>query len=183
MPPALTITPLAPTDFDTFLAYLNDHLSDNGQDGTGYFQPLPRLASRFPADRAEAFRTGLQLAVGAAGWRRLWVARDAQGGIAGHIDLRCRAEVLAPHRCLLGMGVHRAHRRRGLGRSLIAHALAWASTVEQLAWVDLHVLSGNVAAIALYRAAGFEQTGETPDMFRIDGQTFAYTSMCRRLAR
>jgi YD repeat-containing protein len=183
MLPPLAIAALAPSDFDTFLAYLNDHLSDNGQAGTGYFQPLPRLASHFPADRAQAFRTGLQAAVGAPGWRRLWVARDEQGRIAGHIDLRGRAEVLAPHRCLLGMGVDRAHRRRGLGQRLIAHALQWASTVGQLEWVDLHVLSANEAAVALYRTAGFDKTGEIADMFRIDGQGHAYTSMCKRLAR
>jgi hypothetical protein len=44
------IEQLTPEDFELFLTYLNDHLSDNGLDGTGYFQPLSREDSRFPAD-------------------------------------------------------------------------------------------------------------------------------------
>nr|WP_315221465.1 hypothetical protein [uncultured Duganella sp.] len=36
------IEQLTPEDFDLFLVYLNDHLSDNGRDGTGNFQPLSR---------------------------------------------------------------------------------------------------------------------------------------------
>ena len=30
-----SIEQLTPEDFDLFLTYLNDHLSDNGRDGTG----------------------------------------------------------------------------------------------------------------------------------------------------
>jgi len=115
-----------------------------------------------------------------AGWRRVWVARDADGRIAGHIDLRALPERLTAHRCLLGMGVDRGFRRHGLGQRLIAHAAQWAAA-NQLAWMDLQVLSVNQPAIALYRRAGFVQTGEIPDMFRFDGQQFAYTSMSLRL--
>lgn len=70
-----SLTQVSIGDFDGFLAYLDDHLADNGRDGTGYFQPLSRDDSRFPADKAQAFRTGLGIEVSAPGWRRLWVAR------------------------------------------------------------------------------------------------------------
>jgi YD repeat-containing protein len=174
------IEALSPAGFDAFLDYLNDHLADNGSAGRPYFQPLSRDASRFPADKAEAFRSGLLTPITEAGWRRLWVARDGDGRIAGHIDLRAHAERPAAHRCLLGMGVDRDYRRLGLGQRLIAHAAQWAAD-NGLAWIDLQVLSVNQPAIALYRRAGFIQTGEVPDMFRIDGHQFAYTSMTLRL--
>ncbi len=122
----------------------------------------------------------MQLPVGAAGWRRVWVARDDDGRIAGHIDLRAQGERPATHRCLLGMGVDRDFRRHGLGLRLIGHAAQWAAQ-HGLAWIDLQLLSVNLPAIALYRRAGFIQTGEVPDMFRIDGQQFAYTSMALQL--
>lgn len=177
----LSITAVDATEFDPFLAYLNDHLSDNGAIGDGYFQPLSRSTSHFPADRAVAFRFGLAVPVGQAGWRRLWVARSATGQILGHIDLRAHAERFTEHRCLLGMGVDRGHRQIGLGMQLIAHAADWAQASGLLEWIDLQVLSSNDKAIRLYGRCGFEKTGETPDMFQIDGQRFSYTAMAKRL--
>ena len=177
----MTIEALQLPGFDAFLDYLNNHLSDNGSGGRPYFQPLSRHASRFPADKAEAFRNGMQQPVAEAGWRRVWVARDGDGRIAGHIDLRAHGERPAAHRCLLGMGVDRDFRRHGLGLRLIEHAAQWAAG-QGLAWIDLQVLSVNQPAIALYRHAGFIQTGEVPDMFRIDGRQFAYTSMALQLS-
>ncbi|MFA9217596.1 MAG: N-acetyltransferase family protein [Sphingomonadaceae bacterium] len=180
-PPRFTITALAPDGFDAFLVYLNDHLGDNGRDEQPYFQPLSRTASYFPPERADAFRRGLQQALGTPGWRRLWVARTADGQIAGHIDLRAHPEPAATHRCMLGMGVGRHWRRHGLGRQLIAHARLWASHVA-LVWIDLQVLSVNQPALSLYQHSGFETTGVTPDMFRLDGHSFSYTAMSLHLA-
>lgn len=177
----LHIDLLEPAGFDDFLRYLNDHLSDNGQGDTAYFQPLPRADSRFPADKADAFRAGMQTPLGTPGWRRVWLARAADGRIAGHIDLRAHPERYAAHRCLLGMGVERAFRQQGLGRRLIEHAAHWARTSAQLAWIDLQVLSVNAPALRLYQSQGFEHTGETHDLFRIDGRSFAYTGMSKRL--
>lgn len=168
-------------DFAEFIAYLNDHLSDNGSAEAGYFQPLPRSQSRFPADREEAFRNGLATAVGAKGWRRAWVARAADGAIIGHIDLRAHSENFTEHRSLLGMGVDRRHRRAGLGVALIAHARQWATSIAQLAWIDLQVITENQAAAGLYRRAGFITVGEAPDMFRIDDRSLSYASMALRL--
>lgn len=179
--PTIFISPVDTPEFDQFLVYLNDHLSDNGANGHGYFQPLSRSASHFPADRAAAFRNGLAVPVGQAGWRRLWVARGATGQILGHIDLRAHAERFTDHRCLLGMGVDRGHRQIGLGMQLIAHAADWAQASGLLEWIDLQVLSSNDKAIRLYGRCGFEKTGETPDMFQIDGHSFAYTAMAKRL--
>ena len=167
--------------FDAFFAYLDDHLSDNGRDGV-YFQPLPREAAGFPADKRASVRHGLAVPVGEPGWRRAWVARDARGRVAGHVDLRAHPEPFAGHRCLLGMGVERGHRRQGLARRLLAHAAAWAGE-QGLRWIDVRVLSINEPAVALYRAEGFLMQGGTPDMFEIDGQSFGDLFMARKLPR
>lgn len=176
------IESLQASDFAELMAYLNDHLSDNGSPGTGYFQPLPRSRSIFPAEREGAFRSGFDAAIGERGWRRTWVARAADGSIAGHVDLRAHPEAFAEHRCLLGMGVDRDHRRAGLGAALIAHARHWATTVARLEWIDLQVISENHAALALYRQAGFVVAGEMKEMFKLDGKSFSYTTMSMRLA-
>jgi ribosomal protein S18 acetylase RimI-like enzyme len=175
------IETLEQIEFDLFCEYINDHLSDNGKGGTAYFQPLPRKASHFSPEKADAFRNALQIPVGAPGWRRLWVARGPNRQLIGHIDLRAHPERCAEHRCLLGMGVSREHRRLGLGRHLIAHAESWAAKRKTIAWIDLQVLSANEAAVRLYHRAGFKTMGEVPDMFHIDGQAFSYTTMTKKV--
>jgi ribosomal protein S18 acetylase RimI-like enzyme len=123
--------------------------------------------------------------VGAHGWRRAWVLRDraAGGAIAGHVDLRGHASRHSGHRALLGMGVHRDHRRRGLGRRLLAHAQDWAAQQPGLAWIDLTVLSTNEPAVALYRAADFQVNGGLADRFVLDGRSVGELFMSRRIAR
>ncbi len=176
---AIRIEPVDDAGFDALFRYLDDHLSDNGRDGQ-YFMPMPRSESGFPADKTQSFRDGCVVAVGTPGWRRAWVARDARARVVGHVDLRAHPEPFTGHRCLLGMGVDRAHRRAGLARRLLAHAADWA-TGQGLRWIDLRVLSINEPAVALYRAEGFQMQGGTPDMFVIDGQSFGYVAMAKRL--
>ncbi len=178
---ALVIRPAVHEDLPVFFAYLNDHLSDNGVKGTALFMPMPRQESRYPPDKEGSFRTGIATPLGKPHWRRLWLALDAEGAIAGHIDLRARLESAAAHRVLLGMGVDRAYRRQGLGATLIGTAARWAQTQPAIEWIDLEVLSVNEAARALYARCGFVQVGEIADMFRIDGQTLGYTFMTRKI--
>ena len=177
---APAIRAVAQDDLPALFAYLDDHLRDNGRDDTPLFQPLPRAESFFPVDKRAGFALGLGTAVGAPGWRRGWIALDEDGAICGHIDLRARPERTASHRCLLGMGVHRDWRRHGLGARLLAYALDWACE-QGLAWVDLEVLSNNLPARRLYERSGFVQTGEIPDLFRIDGEQHGYVFMTRRI--
>lgn len=177
----VAIQPIASSAFAVFFEYLNDHLSDNGKSGSVYFQPLPYAESVFSADRAKAFRDALDIPMGEPGWRRLWGAFTPNQKLVGHIDLRAHPERFAAHRCLLGMGVDRDSRKFGLGQRLIEHAEKWALDIGTVEWVDLQVLSINEPAIRLYQRSGFAKTGEVPEMFRIDGQPFSYTSMTKRV--
>jgi ribosomal protein S18 acetylase RimI-like enzyme len=156
-------------DLPAFFVYLDDHLRDNGRDGTPLFQPLSRAQSQLPPGLKVAFVEGLAIPVGEPRWRRLWLALDERGMIAGHIDLRARPEPLARHRAMLGMGVHRAYRRRGLGAQLVDAAIGWAQSQAALAWIDLEVLSENHPAVGLYLRAGFTMTARIEDMLEIDG--------------
>lgn len=172
-----TINSVSPSEFEGFIEYLNEHLAENGTTEVGYFQPLSRSTSTFPDDRAAALRSGLEIPVGQQGWRRAWISRGGEGQIVGHIDLRGHGERHTEHRCLLGMGVHRHWRQQGMGSVLIQHAKLWAGSTSLLEHIDLQVLSSNQAALALYRRSGFVQVGEISEMFKIDGQYLAYTTM------
>jgi ribosomal protein S18 acetylase RimI-like enzyme len=177
----VTIRPAVHTDLGALFAYLGDQLKENGMGGVPLFQPMPRSESRISAEKEAGFITGMGTPLGEPGWRRVWIAQDSTGAIAGHIDLRARAERTAAHRAMLGMGVHREHRRQGLGMRLVGTALAWASEQQGIDWVDLEVLSVNAGARRLYVRAGFDTIGEVADMFRIDGEQHAYTFMTRKL--
>jgi ribosomal protein S18 acetylase RimI-like enzyme len=168
------IRSLSSSDLDVFFAYLNDHLLDNGREGTPLFQPMPR-GQGFPPEKGASFRSGAEKALHQQGWRRVWLAQDARG-IMGHIDLRSRPEPAASHRALLGMGVHRDARRTGVGMRLLDAAIHWAEQ-QGLEWLDLEVLSANAPAVALYRKRGFVRTGEIPDLFRINGESLCYSYM------
>ena len=176
------IEPLAPAALDAFFAHLCEHLAENGADGTAPFQPAPRGPSRVLDQLAESFRTGLAAPALEAGWRRAWVARDAESRIVGHVDLRARREPWTAHRCLLGMGVRRPWRGRGLGMRLLLQAEAWAAATRSLAWIDLEVLANNLPAQRLYARAGYTPFGETPDLFRIDGASLGAVWMTKRIA-
>lgn len=62
---------------------------------------------------------------------------------------------------VLRLAVDPASRRRGHGRALLAALLAWAVEVAADE-VTLEVRAGNVAARALYGAAGFAEVGRRP---------------------
>lgn len=176
------IRPVTAGDLPALFAYLGEQLTENGRNGVPLFQPMPRTTDPMvPQAMQDRFTTGLATPVGQPGWRRAWVALDDSGAIAGHIDLRGRAEPAASHRAMLGMGVHRNHRRAGLGSLLIEAASAWAANDAGFQWIDLEVLSVNQPAIALYERTGFTRTGEVADMFIIDSERLGYTFMSRPL--
>jgi ribosomal protein S18 acetylase RimI-like enzyme len=163
------IRPADAADLPAFFVYLDDHLRDNGRDGAPLFQPLSRAQSQLPPGLKVSFVEGVAIPVGEPRWRRLWLALDPRGSIAGHIDLRARPEPLARHRAMLGMGVHRAYRRRGLGTQLVDTAIGWARSDTGLQWIDLEVLSKNLPAVELYLRSGFSTIARIADMLEIDG--------------
>jgi len=177
----IQIVPLQAEGVLLFLAYLNDHLSDNGREQTPLFQPLSPSDSKVSDAMQLSFATGLTLEIDEVGWRRVWVARNELGNIVGHIDLRAHRERHTSHRALLGMGVDRNHRRQGIGRLLMETAFEWANREAKLGFIDLQVLSQNQPAIKLYEKIGFRVIGEIEDMFRIEGNSYSYTLMCKVL--
>jgi ribosomal protein S18 acetylase RimI-like enzyme len=168
-------------DLDELVAYLEDQGKENGQNGAALFQPYSRHTGRPASDVRDVFRAGMGTPVGAPTWRRGWTARDQNGAIIGHVDLRAHPEPSTAHRSLLGLGVHRAHRRRGVGEALINHAIEWALRETDLEWIDLSVLGGNHAAPRLYQRTGVLRVATVVDMFRVDGESVDDVLMTRRI--
>jgi ribosomal protein S18 acetylase RimI-like enzyme len=90
------------------------------------------------------------------------------GEVVGWCDLRPKAAVTLRHSAVLGMGVVREHRGRGLGSRMLAATLdvAWARGIRR---AELIVRADNEPAIALYRRFGFEVEGRCRQYLRLDG--------------
>ena len=114
------------------------------------------FARPWPADewRRELAQTG-------AG---VWVWRDPAGtvGLAATRTLGADCE-------LLRLGTLPAARRRGIGRDLLAHVVNWARQAE-CARVMLEVSASNLAAVRLYRGAGFTVVGRRKGYYAAVGE-------------
>ncbi|HEY1553489.1 MAG TPA: GNAT family N-acetyltransferase [Kofleriaceae bacterium] len=95
----------------------------------------------------------------AADPRARWLVAEAGGAIVGQLSIKPASPRRAlAHVGVLGMSVRLAHRRRGIGRALLAEAIAWAPAAG-ITRLELYVYARNTAAIALYERAGFLHEG------------------------
>ncbi|KQW28834.1 GNAT family acetyltransferase [Rhizobium sp. Root274] len=78
--------------------------------------------------------------------------------IVGDIGL-VRATGRRAHAATVGMGVHDAYQRRGIGRALLGEIVAIADDWLDLRRLELAVFCDNKAAIGLYQSFGFETEG------------------------
>ena len=110
----------------------------------------------------------------------LIVADDA-GMIVGRLSLVRDPHPSSAHVADLGLMVAASHRRRGIGRALLAAAERWArgAAVSKL---ELHVFPHNEAAIALYEGFGYEREGYRRRHYRRpDGSYVDAVLMAKRL--
>ena len=160
-----------------FFDYLTVHLSENGINNAPRFQPLTKDQSQMNAEWKEKFTTGLNLEFGKPGWRKLWVATNEENQFVGHIDIRGHNVKNTGHRVLLGMGVDSNFRKLKIGQKLMAFILSYCKKDRTISWIDLQVLTNNQPAIHLYKKLNFQEQAVFTDMFRIDGDSYDYTSM------
>lgn len=165
-------------NFDAFADYLREP-APAGKDAGSAISATTNVIS----PNAALFRDAITLEPGAPGWRRAWVLRTPDGSVVGHADLRGHPVPAAAHRCLIGVSVMPAYRRRGWGARLMAQAETWLVEHSALEWVDLQVLSMNEGAFRLYLAGGYVKVGEIAEMFKVDGQYFSFISMSKKLRR
>ena len=103
--------------------------------------------------------------------RDLCLGADIDEGLAGFIII----SVAANQAEILTIATAKSARRQGLGRKLLVAAI---SELQQRAITELflEVAEDNAAALALYRAAGFQPIGRRPGYYRrVDGRVAAIT--------
>jgi ribosomal-protein-alanine N-acetyltransferase len=105
---------------------------------------------------SESIRESIQMP-----WMFTHLAEDDAGAVAGYVF--CRE--IAGESELLNLAVAEGRRRGGVGRELLAAALAWADG-RGARETFLEVRASNHAAIRLYEAAGFRAVGRRPDYYQ-----------------
>ena len=103
--------------------------------------------------------------------RDLCLGADIDDALAGFIII----SVAADQAEILTIATAKSARRKGLGRQLLNEAI---SELQQRATTELflEVAEDNTAALALYRAAGFQPIGRRPGYYRrVDGRVAAIT--------
>ena len=90
------------------------------------------------------------------------LVRDPQTGAVAAFIL---ARAVADEAEVLTLAVDPAHRRAGVGRTLVEAAAVIAAAAGARA-LFLEVASDNDAALALYRSAGFARVGQRPGYYR-----------------
>lgn len=93
--------------------------------------------------------------------RRTLFVSEGVVGVCGFAQV----SIVAGEAELEGMAVAAEARRNGAGAALLAACLHWASHAGA-AVLRLEVRSGNTAALALYRSAGFEADGARRSYYR-----------------
>jgi len=76
------------------------------------------------------------------------------------------------HGADLSMGVLADHRGQGVGRALLQTTISQVRAMGRLKKIDLMVRADNIAAVNLYRAAGFSLVGTLPGDLFSDGKYY-----------
>ncbi len=87
----------------------------------------------------------------------VFVAED-DGRLVARLSLSRDPHPASRHVADLGLMVDAAHRRRGIGRTLLEEAVIWARAAG-IRKLELHVFPWNEPALRLYESFGFEREG------------------------
>jgi L-amino acid N-acyltransferase YncA len=113
--------------------------------------------------------------------RPLWVHAGAAGAVDGWLSLRSFYGRPA-YRATVETGVYVATsaQRKGIGRALLAHAIACAPALG-IRTLLAFVLGHNAPSVALFERAGFSRWGLLPRVAELDGVERDLAILGRRL--
>lgn len=112
----------------------------------------------------------------------LMLIAEANGAVVAMLSTNTDKRKRARHNCEFGITVARDWQGGGLGRAMIEILIRWAEGVATLERLELHVVTANEPAIALYQSLGFTVEGLRKGAVKYqDGRVLDDQLMCRRV--
>ena len=105
---------------------------------------------------------------------------EEHGELAGRLSLARDPHPASAHVADVGLMVEAGHRRRGVGRALLAAAEEWARR-NGIGKIELHVFPHNTPAIALYERTGYDREGYRRAHYRRSAGGFADVILMAKL--
>jgi RimJ/RimL family protein N-acetyltransferase len=109
----------------------------------------------------------------------VFVAEEGEE-LLGRLSISRDPHPASRHVADLGLLVAKPHRRRGIGRALMAAAEEWALE-NGITKIELHVFPHNEAAIALYQSLSYEQEGLRRRHYRRGGELVDAILMAKQI--
>ena len=162
MPVELLIRPLVVDDLAAYKALRDEMLALHPE----AFTPDAATQQAKPAG-SYAARLGLEQGGGAQFTLGAWRGGQLVGAVSCEREARLKTLHIGH---LVGMMVRPEARGQGAGRALVTACIARARQARGLEMLTLSVTSGNLAALALYEAAGFRRYGRMPRAMKLDGR-------------
>jgi len=92
--------------------------------------------------------------------------------IIGNLDITGGRRNRLRHTGLVGMGMLRQYREKGLGLLLLQTGMKWAKSNPLLEKLWLQILADNTPAINLYKKLGFVEEGRQEKFVKLDAHTY-----------
>lgn len=110
----------------------------------------------------------------------LFVA-ESQGKLIGNIDLNGNQRLKLFHTGVVGMGLHKEWREKGVGSALLDTVINWSKSNPFITVLWLEVYDSNMAGKALYNKMGFNECGKIKNFFCEDDVFIDKITMVRHL--
>lgn len=109
----------------------------------------------------------------------LLLVAEIAGHIVGNISLTGNTRKQLQHTAVVGIGMLRKVRGKGIGSLFFESALQWVKSNPILEILMLEVHATNIAGIHLYQKYGFEKAGFLPENIKIDESEYVDTIIMR----
>lgn len=93
-----------------------------------------------------------------------------EGKIVANLNIEGHSREILKHTAMLGMGSLLDWRGFGIGKFIMAEAVAWAKENPVLELIWLEVYEEHEVARNLYKNAGFVECGRIPNKFKFEGK-------------
>lgn len=148
-PPPFTLRPAIPSDAAAMVAYAQALYAEGNP-----FLPCAPGEFRYTVDEERAL-----VEKASTSGNSVYLLAFAGKDLVGLANCTGGTRLANRHNAILGISVHKDHRKQGIGTAMLTWLLDWARRTHVIRRVELFVLADNEHAIHIYGKFGFKHEG------------------------